>query len=122
MATTYIGPGETIQWTNSTSVGESSGAVIDINGTLGVLLVDIAAGQSGSVRIDGIFSLAKATGYAASVGDRLVWDLNAENFVAESASLNTGDVTGAVICVEAAASAATTVKVRLIPGVGSTAA
>lgn len=122
MATTFRGPGDVMNWTNLSSVGESSGAVVNINGTLGVCKVDIGAGVTGSVAITGVWKLAKATGYSAAQGDLLVWDANAENFVAESSSLNTGDVSGAVMCWVAAGSAATTVEVLLLPGQGTTAA
>ena len=63
MAATNIQPGHVIEWTNSSGSDVAVGElVIAWTGKVGVALVAIANGSSGSVAISGIHRVAKASG------------------------------------------------------------
>lgn len=119
MATNYIQPGETINWTNGTGSAVVSGQVVAIGQIIGVALVDIASTASGSVGIKGVYSVPKVTAAVIAAGESLVWDVSAGKFDDNLATPATGDISGqAAVAVEAAGSSATTLKVLLtgVPG------
>jgi predicted RecA/RadA family phage recombinase len=80
MAKNYIQGDDVIQWTNGTGAAVASGAPVAVgNKQLGISLVDIANAASGSVGLCGVFSLAKNTSDAVTLGQKLWWDAaNAE--------------------------------------------
>lgn len=119
MADNYVGEGKTIQWTNGTGSAVVSGQVVAIGSILGVALVDIAAGASGSVAIDGIFTVPKVTAAVIAQGESLVWDVSAAKFDDNAATPATGDISGApAVAMEAGTSSMTTLKVKFtgVPG------
>lgn len=74
MANSYVQSGDVITWSNATGSNVASGAVVQVGlAQLGIALVDIANGASGSVAVDGVFSLAKTTG-AIAQGGKVWWD------------------------------------------------
>ena len=73
MAQNFKEEGQVLQYTNSGSA-IASGDVVIIGSLAGVALVDIANGATGSVRIDGVFEVAKTTGTAYVQGDELFWN------------------------------------------------
>lgn len=108
MAQNYIECGDVFQYTNATGATITAGTVVKIGSVVGVALVDIADGATGSVMTEGVFSLPKATGAGWSVGDTLYWDDTAKKFT----KTDTGN-TFAGYAFEAAASGDTTGLVKL---------
>lgn len=118
MADNYVQPGEVIEFTNSGSA-IAAGAVVKVGAVLGVALVDIANGATGSVQITGVFTVPKVSGAVIAQGERLVWDVSAGAFDDSLATPATGDVSGeAAVAWEAAGNGVTSFKVKLtgVPG------
>lgn len=119
MTTTYVQPGHVIDYTNATGAAIASGAVVRIGQLLGVALVNIAIGATGSVSIDGVHRLPKVAGAVIAQGESLTWDASAGAFDDNAAVPAAGDVTGAAsVAFAAAGNGTTTVLVRLtgVPG------
>jgi predicted RecA/RadA family phage recombinase len=114
-ATGYRGTGSRIRVT-APSGGYVNKQIIAVRtgatGMIGVVIAALAASAVGDVQIDGEWELPKTTGTAEvfAVGDILYWDV-ADGKLTKVASANIK----AGICTEAAAAAATTAVVKLIP-------
>lgn len=93
MATNYKQPGDVIQYTAGADI--SSGDVVVIGSILGVALVDIANGSTGSVAIRGVFTVPKVDGAAIEQGDTLSYDISVDAFDDNAATADAGDITGA---------------------------
>lgn len=118
MATTYVQQGEVITWTNG-GTAVVAGAVVVIGKLLGVALVDIANGESGSVAIQGVYTVPKVSGAVIAQGENLTWDVSAQGFDDNAASPASGDVTGPpAVAMEAAGNGVTSFDVRFtgVPG------
>lgn len=119
MATNYQQPGEVLDWTNASGVVVDSGAVVLVGKILGIALVEIASGATGSVQIQGVFVCPKVPAAAIAQGESLVWDVSAGAFDDSAATAATGDVSGApAVAFESAGAGNTTVAVRFtaVPG------
>lgn len=121
MTTTYKQEGKVIQHTASANI--AAGQVVKIGNLLGVALVDIANGATGSVALEGVFSAPKVSGAVIAKGESLTWDVSAASgagaFDDNAATPATGDVTGAAaVAWEAAGSSATSLLVKFtgVPG------
>ena len=115
MAKNYIKPGEHLSFIAGADTPSGSGVLL---GTmLGVALTTIANGKPGEAGVEGVWELPKATGAAINAWSKPIWDTATKSFIASGASA--GDLVGGAIAVETAASNATTVKVKLLPGAGS---
>lgn len=113
MAKNYITEGEVINWTNGTGAAKAAGSVIAIGQTLGVALVDIANGATGSVGLEGVFSVPKVSGAVIAQGESLLWDVSAGAFDDNLATPAAGDISGAAaFAFEAAGNGVTSLKVR----------
>lgn len=111
------GPGSVMPWTNGTGAAVVSGAVVKLANSLGIALVDIADGATGSVAVEGVVrDVPKVTGAAWAQGEKLQWDVSASKFANSAATPATGDVTGGAIAWLAAASADATGTIKLTPG------
>lgn len=119
MATNYIQEGKTVDYAASSDISSSS--VVVMGQLIGIALVDIATGSSGSVAIEGVFEVPKVTGAVIGAGESVVYDVSASAFDDNQATPATGDVSGSCVAVEAAGNGATTVKVKLNVGVGTVA-
>ncbi|MCC6824009.1 MAG: DUF2190 family protein [Verrucomicrobia subdivision 3 bacterium] len=118
MAENYVQPGEVIEFTNSGSA-IAAGDVVRIGKILGVALVDIANGATGSVQITGVFTVAKVSGAVIAQGENLTWDASAAAFDDNAATPASGDVTGPpAVAWEAAGNGVTSFKVKFtgVPG------
>lgn len=102
---TYISKGDIIDYTPSSAV--AAGAVVVSGGIVGVATQAIAANATGTLAVSGVFEFPKASG-ALTLGATVYWDATNSNMTA-TATNNT--LAGKVV--EAAASAATAVKVKL---------
>ena len=116
MANNFIQRGSVVTWTNSTGSDVASGAVVKMTHTLGVALVDIPNGGSGSVAIEGVFAAPKVSGAEFAVGEALIWDASAGAFDDSAATPSSGDIMGAAIAMRAGANGETTCLVKLTPG------
>jgi len=119
MAANYIGAGASIEYTN-TGTAITSGSVVIVGDLVGIAATDIAATTGvGTVYIEGVFEVACNSADVISVGQTLVWDASASEFV-DANSPATGDNTGGVVAVTAAGAGTTVVNVKLLPGSGAT--
>lgn len=122
MATNYVEEGNVIQWTNG-GTAKSSGDVVVIgsNGDalIGIALVDIANGATGSVKLDGVFTVPKVSAAVIAQGEYVIWDASAAAFDDNAATPAAGDVSDGAIAWESAGNTVTSIKVKLIgkPGV-----
>ena len=115
MAKNYIKPGEHLTFTATADTTSGSGVLL---GTLlGVALTGITNGARGEAAVEGVWELPKTAGAAINAWSKPIWDVATGSFIACGAS--TGDLVGGVVPDETADSAATTVKVKLLPGAGS---
>ena len=117
MATNYIQDGAVIDWTNGgTAVSSGDVVAIGTNGDaiLGVALVDIANGATGSVQIEGVFEVPKADAAVIAIGEFVIWDSSAGNFDDNAATPATGDVSDGAFAIESkGATTSETIKVKL---------
>lgn len=126
MAKNYESDGNTIQWTNGTGAAVASGQLVKVGPSmLGVALVALANGATGSVAVEGVFSgVPKVSAAVFAQGEKLIWDVSANGalgaFDDSAASPATGDVTGGAIAWAAGANTETTCTVKLTPGNATT--
>lgn len=119
MATNQVQDSGVKYWTNGTGSDVASGGIVVAKHMIGIALVDIANGASGSVDFTPgrVYSgVPKVTAAVFVVGEKLIWDVSAGKFDDSAASPATGDVTGAVVAFVAGANAETTCTVMLTPG------
>jgi predicted RecA/RadA family phage recombinase len=93
--------------------------VVAIGNILGVALVDIANGATGSVGIRGVFTVPKVSAAVIAQGESLTWDVSAGKFDDNAATPATGDITGApAVAFEAAGNGVTSLDVLFtgVPG------
>jgi predicted RecA/RadA family phage recombinase len=117
MATNYIQPGEVIDFTAGSTI--TAGQVVAVGQMLGVALVDIANGDTGSVQIRGVFEVPKVSAAVIAAGESLVWDASAAAFDDNAATPATGDISGPpAVAVEAAGNGVTAFNVLFtgVPG------
>lgn len=116
MALNRICDGKVLNYINVTGADILSGAPVLMGATLGVAQTDINDTLSGSVEIEGVYEIRKATG-AISQGVKLYWDADGNPVVGASqtgALTTTADGnTYAGIAYAAAGSTDPTVKIKL---------
>ena len=120
MSTNYVYSGDVVDYTNSGSA-ISAGAVVVIGQQIGVALVDIANGATGSVALDGVFTVPKVSGAVIGQGQSVIYDVSVSAFDDNQATPATGDVSGCCVATKAAGNGETTVDVKLNVGVGTVA-
>ena len=119
MAKNYQQLGAIANYTNSTGAAIASGQVVVVGQTLGVALVGIAIGATGSVALEGVFDAPKVSGAVIAQGESLTWDVSAGAFDDNAAIAATSDVTGpCAVAFEAAGNGVTTLAVKFtgVPG------
>lgn len=116
----FVQEGKVIQYTNGGSA-LSAGDVVRIGQQLGVCLVDIANGATGSVALEGVFTVPKVSAAVIAQGESVIWDASAGAFDDNLATPATGDVSGCCVAMEAAGNGVTTINVKLNVGVGTVA-
>ena len=117
MATNFIQPGKVIDHTPSGAI--VAGSVVAIGQILGVAITNIAAGETGSVQVEGVFEVPKVTGAVFAQGESLVWDVSAGRFDDNLATPATGDISGAAaVAFKAGANGEETALVKFtgVPG------
>jgi len=116
MAKNYVSDGNVINWTNGTGSAVSSGDVVATGHCIGVALVDIADGATGSVAVEGVFTVPKVSAAVFTQGEKLIWDASASAFDDSAATPATGDITGGAVAWIAGANTETTCTVKPTPG------
>lgn len=116
MATNFVSDGNVINWTNGTGSAVSSGDVVAMGHCIGIALVDIANGATGSVALEGVFIVPKVSAAVFTRGEKLIWDASASAFDDSAATPATGDITGGAVAWIAGANTETTCTVKLTPG------
>lgn len=99
---------EAINWTNTTGVAISSGAVVPLTDRIGIASRDIAIAATESLRMDGVFEVAKNVAEAFTPGQQVYWDPVADNLDSDPTdNIPAGYIT------EVAAQAATVARVSI---------
>lgn len=121
MAQNFHQDGNVIQYTAGADI--AAGSVVKIGNILGVALVDIPNGGTGSVALRGVFSVPKVSGAVIAQGESLTWDVSASSgagaFDDNLATPAAGDVTGAAaFAMEGKGSGTTSIRVMFtgVPG------
>lgn len=78
MTTRYVQPGQVLQHTAAAAI--TAGDVVQVGKLTGVALATLAIGQTGSIQIEGVFSVPKKSGDAFAQGDFVLFDAVAKNF------------------------------------------
>jgi predicted RecA/RadA family phage recombinase len=119
MATNYVNEGCVIEFTAS-GTSYASGDVVVVGQQIGVALVDIADGETGTVRLDGVFDLPKADAAVIAAGESVIWDSSAGEFDDNQATPASGDVSACCVATEGkGATTGETIRVKLNVGVGT---
>jgi predicted RecA/RadA family phage recombinase len=117
--TKFVQEGKVIDWVNGTGGAVAANTVLRVGNILGMTLVDVASGATGSVAIEGVYTCPKVSAAVIAQGESLTWDASASAFDDNAATPATGDVTGApAVAFEAAGNGVTTLKVKFtgVPG------
>lgn len=116
MARNYDSDGDVIPFTNTTGAAIASGQVVAVGHILGVALVAIAVGSTGSVAVSGVWTVPKVAAAVFVQGEKLIWDDSAAAFDDSDATPAAGDITGGAIAWAAGANGQATALVKLTPG------
>lgn len=120
MATNYVQNGEVLAYTNAGSA-ISSGDVVVIGNLVGIALTDIATDETGSVALEGVFTVPKVSAAVIAQGEKVIWDASAGAFDDSAAAPATGDVSNCCVAMEAAGNGVTSIAVKLNVGPGTVA-
>jgi len=119
MATNHKQEGKIIDYINDTGADIVSGAVIAVGNLIGVALVDIADTETGSVQIDEVFTVPKATAAVIKQGESVTWIAANNNFDDNAATAVAGDIENACIAMESKGDGDLTIDIKLNVGVGA---
>lgn len=108
MAKNYVQEGDVIDYANASGSTITSGTPVLIGARLGVALADIANGATGSVQVEGVFTVTKLGTDTVAAGALLYWD-NTNKRLTTTASGNTL----AGFAVAAAGSGVITVNIKI---------
>ena len=112
----FVSEGKTVTFTAGAAY--TSGDVVPLGKMAGIAANDIANGAVGVAVIEGEFNLAKTTGTAYAIGDLLDWDVSAAK-LGKAITPASGDIEDFCVAMEAAASGATTCRVKLVQGLAT---
>lgn len=119
MTTKAFQAGNVIDWVNGTGGAVAVNTVVVVGNMLGIALVNIGIGETGSVSINGVFNVPKVSAAVIAQGESLVWDVSAGAFDDNAATPATGDISGPpAVAFEAAGNGVTTLLVKFtgVPG------
>ncbi len=114
----YVQKGDSLEYLNESGSDIASGDAVVIGSQIGVAAADIVDDDSGTVNMEGVYTLPKTTGSAIAQGDPAIFDVSVAEFIPSTGTPAVGDVSGAVTCWADAASGDTTVAVKINTGVG----
>lgn len=111
----YVQDGEVLDLVPNTAVASGVGFLFG-QALFGVATRDVASGELGQFRTEGVVTIGKTSALAIAVGARVYWD--ATNKVVNTTSAAQQQVG---IAVEAAANPSPTVKIKLVSAVATAA-
>jgi predicted RecA/RadA family phage recombinase len=115
MTTKLVQEGNVIDYIAGGAI--AAGAVVALSHNIGIALVAAAAsGDVIAVAVEGCFTVPKVSGAVWVAGEKLIWDTSAGAFDDSAATPAAGDITGAVMAVNAGLNGETTATVKLTPG------
>lgn len=120
MANNFKKPGDIRDWTNG-GTAVSSGDVVVVGQQIGIAMVDIGNGETGSVAFEGEFEVAKVSAAVIAHGEMVMWDSSAGAFDDSAATPASGDVTNAAVAAEGAGSGVTSFRIQLANRIGTVA-
>ena len=86
---------------------------------IGIAEVDLATTETGSVAIEGVFTVAKVSAAVIAQGESVIWDSSASEFDDSAATPATGDVSNCCVAVEAAIATTTEIDIKLNVSIGT---
>jgi len=104
---TYWQRGEAIDYTNGTGSKIEANEIVVLGSHVGVAGSDIAAGETGTLHVFGVFEMPKKASEAISAGTDVYWSSDGITATAESNPK-------AGYAIEAAVAADETIKVKLL--------
>ncbi|MCQ4895544.1 DUF2190 family protein [Anaerotruncus sp. DFI.9.16] len=110
MMATYVQKGENINYKNDGSEKIAYGDVVVISDRIGVASVDISAGETGVISLEGVYEMPAEASAAFEVGQTVYWDTTNKRLTA------TKPASGAIIAgvaIEPKATAASLALVKL---------
>lgn len=107
MAKNHVQPGAAMPWTNDTAADVAAGDVVAFADMVGVAAGDIAIGEVGEVFVEEVFTLTKEAPLVIDQGDNVYFDTTLGEIDKTDTNVPAGK------CFAPAASAATTVQVKL---------
>lgn len=118
MGTRFKQPGNILEHVATAAIAVD--AVVLMGGVVGIAETAIADTETGSVAIDGVFTVPRTTGADTAwvQGDKIDFDVSAGEF-AKIAIPAAGDIVACGVAAKAAADADTTGEILLTPGTGS---
>lgn len=93
----FVQNGDSIPYTNSTGAIIPAGAVVLAGGLIGIAVDDIAISGSNAIKLSGVFTLAKNTGFAVTVGQKLYWNAAGSFVTATNTDTFIGNATTAQV-------------------------
>lgn len=119
MAKNFVQQGATIPFVAGANY--SSGAVVVLGGLIGVVLSDVANGNTGLAAIEGVFQLPKVSTVVLTVGERVQWDVSQNSGAGavndSGAVAATGDIVNCGVAVAPAGNGDTTCLIKInVPG------
>jgi len=106
----YVQQGAILDHTAASAI--TGGDPVVMGDSVGIAVGDIDSGGGGSVAVEGVYQVTKASGTAWTQGDALDYDASAGAFDKDISGAS-GDVTGCAIAAADATSGATSGKVKL---------
>lgn len=116
MATNFVSDGDVLPWTNTTGAAVASGQLLAAGHILGVALETIPAGATGSVAIEGVFTVPKVAAAVFAQGEKLVFDVSVAAVDDSAATPASGDITGGAVAWAAGSNGQATAQIKLTPG------
>jgi len=117
MAKNFLQHGDVMSYTNNTAAAIVSDEVVIIGGNGGALvsvaLSDIPVGGTGSVALEGVFTVPKLAGAVIAQGEPVMYDASLGVFDDSLAVPAVGDVTGNAFAFNSAGAGTTVVEVNL---------
>ncbi|GKH48208.1 hypothetical protein CE91St45_27700 [Oscillospiraceae bacterium] len=110
MMATYVQKGENINYKNGGSEKIAYGDVVVISDRIGVASVDISAGETGVISLEGVYEMPAEATAAFEVGQTVYWDTTNKHLTA------TKPASGAIVAgvaIEPKATAAALALVKL---------
>ena len=108
--------GDSLAFTNTTGSDIAAGDVVELKHCLGIAATDIPNGGTGTVYLEGVYTVPKVAAAVFVQGEKLIWIHASLSFDDSSAVAAAGDITGGAVAWEDGAAAATTATIKLTPG------